>query len=626
MAEGKVQGKGEKFTFPMTSFVSTLTAQISTGLVTNVSARNNRMFSFRCHAKKKVVTKKNGALTAREGELVESEEGLVEELRHETDIAEENLVVEDIQELVTLDWGEFLDDLAEKNENDDEERNSTEEEQELVTKNYSYFVKCLKEMRRREGSEEDNSHLYQELNKDLSKSEVKKILSLAGMKKKDQPETLTDEEFIKIAKEISPDHESKRWMFTGVIGRRHRRYFRDMAYPREEPWVVEDTFLQNKAKWKLDEEKLTLLQRVDRLKANRMFFKGKFTEEIPEETPEVIEPTEILPLEVHEPEKRVTVKLDHSRIVRALKTHHPHVKILTWNQLFTPRHMYALLAFYKEGNGSEISSPEEYGVPSTEGPALEVYINSPIATMARMAVIQFAAKESSGDLVDLIIEPVDERKKFGEMYLGVVQDLAPRMKGAFVDIGNPPIHGISHGSLLELRINRFGFTIPFSGRNVLPFRVPRPKKQKEVVKLKEEFQVESDIEMDEVLEENGEDSEEESDKETEEFFDVVEEDIEEELPESKDIENVEEYFEVSEEPKKGHMGGRPTFLGRKALQLGTVPMSSLPGYQEDLSQWGHLKSGMLVLVQVSKERIGTKEARLSPFPFLYGRYVVSLLF
>ncbi|CAA0808775.1 Ribonuclease E/G-like protein- chloroplastic [Striga hermonthica] len=232
-----------------------------------------------------------------------------------------------------------------------------------------------------------------------------------------------------------------------------------------------------------------------------------------------------------------------------------------------------------------------------------ILINSSVCTVQRIAILE------NNQLVELLLEPVETKVQCGDVYLGVVTQLAPNMGGAFVNIGIP------RACFMDIKFYMKPFILPFSHS---------PMKEKEVRgPMSDKSGVEVDF------------------PKTGAFFSGVEESDEVECDQSEDeFEGEENHFHcddvldsINENVNGGLVRDGSEVDLQKSLEQLNGDVEQLGARTGDLdansevlvtrkTKWATVKKGSKIIVQVIKEGLGTKSPTVTAYPNLCSRFWV----
>ncbi|GER52310.1 ribonuclease E [Striga asiatica] len=239
-----------------------------------------------------------------------------------------------------------------------------------------------------------------------------------------------------------------------------------------------------------------------------------------------------------------------------------------------------------------------------------ILINSSVCTVQRIAVLE------NDQLVELLLEPVETKVQCGNVYLGVVTQLAPNMGGAFVNIGSP------RACFMDIKFYRKPFILPFSHS---------PMKEREVrAPMFDKSGVEVDFPQTGAFFSGVEESDEVECDQSEDEFEGEEnhfhcDDVLDTIKESVNGGVVRHGSEVDTQKSLEQLNGDLEQLNGDVEQLG-ARTGDLDANSEVLStkktKWAKVKKGSKIIVQVIKEGLGTKSPTLTAYPKLSSRFWV----
>lgn len=235
-----------------------------------------------------------------------------------------------------------------------------------------------------------------------------------------------------------------------------------------------------------------------------------------------------------------------------------------------------------------------------------ILINSSVCTMQRIAVLE------DDKLVELLLEPVKENVQCDNIYLGVVKELVPRMKGALVNFGYP------RAALMQIMRKKKPFIFP-------PFNCPIKQRGANDSLLGDPVVNE--------IEHNSHDVD--NPHNVEAIDGVITDNSVEYMQDNFGEHETEEEFDVSEVVKENMNGSVvgsqvEVDLERDLYQLDGCSHDSRLHLQDkpkkhskdastDKSDWAQVQKGTKIIVQVVKEGLGKKPPMLTAYPTLRSR-------
>lgn len=231
----------------------------------------------------------------------------------------------------------------------------------------------------------------------------------------------------------------------------------------------------------------------------------------------------------------------------------------------------------------------------------EILINSSKCTMERIAILE------DGNLVELLLKPVNSDINVGNVYLGIVKKLLPGMTGVFVDIGHPRV------ALLTITKNMYPFTFPpiasnDNSSNGYVLDVEGYLAGKQGV---------SSLELSQDLEK--------CDDLVEEEWETEDEDDEEDEA-SEVIDDMEELAGTDTHSDASHDSDLSEKLRSRKLLLVNEKITRpiTVNFGQRYTKWRKVEEGMRIIVQVKREPLGKKGPKVCAFPQLSSRFWVGL--